>query len=124
MQTYYIKENDEFIVRSIGSEEAIAILVGSAVTNAVNKVNDIIINAVILRVNDAVSAANIGSMVEAHLGTMDMANVIDEALGEAIQDYDFENAIDNAIDDADINTLVKEKVTDHLDDLDIKISLD
>ena len=54
MNTYYKQDNGTFIPAEISSEDAIAILIQSAVTNAVNKANDIIINAVITRVSSAV----------------------------------------------------------------------
>ena len=123
MQTYYRKENEQFIVTSIGSEEAIAILIGSAVTNAVTKVNDIIINAVIARVNDAVSDANIQSMVAARLELTDISLIVDEAVGNAVRNYDYDGVIDNALDGVDIDEMVTDKINDHLGDCDIKISI-
>jgi hypothetical protein len=40
MNTYYKQDNGTFIPAEISSEDAIAILIQSAVTNTVNKVND------------------------------------------------------------------------------------
>lgn len=123
MQTYYRKENEQFIVTSIGSEEAIAILIGSAVTNAVTKVNDIIINEVIARVKDAVSDANIQSMVAARLELTDISLIVDEAVNNAVRNYDYDGVIDNALDGVDIDEMVIDKINDHLGDCDIKISI-
>ena len=123
MQTYYRKENEQFIVTSIGSEEAIAILIGSAVTNAVNKVNDIIINEVISRVKDAVSDANIQSRVASHLETVSISDILDEAVGNAVRNYDYDGVIDNALDGVDIDEMVTDRINDHLGDCNIKISI-
>lgn len=123
MQTYYRKENEQFILASIGSEEAIAILIGSAVTNAVTKVNDLIINEVISRVKDAVSDANIQSMVAARLELTDISLIVDEAVGNAVRNYDYDGVIDNALDGVDIDEMVTDKINDHLGDCDIKISI-
>ena len=123
MQTYYRKENEQFIVTSIGSEEAIAILIGSAVTNAVTKVNDIIINAVIARVNDAVSDSNIQSRVATHLSAMNITDVVDEAVKNAVAEYDYDGVIDNALDGVDIDEMVTEKITDHLDSCSIQVRI-
>jgi hypothetical protein len=123
MNTYYKQDNGTFIPATISSEDAIAILIQSAVTNAVNKVNDIIINAVIARVNDAVSDANIQSRVAAHLETSDITNIVDEAVGNAVSEYDYDSVIENALDDVDIDEMVREKVTDHLDSSSIQVRI-
>jgi hypothetical protein len=123
MQTYYKHDNGTFIPATISSEDAIAVLIQSAVTNAVNKVNDIIINALIARVNDAVSDANIQSKVAAHLETSDITNIVDEAVGDAVSNYDYDSVIENALDGVDIDQMVTDKINDHLGDCDIKISI-
>ena len=123
MQTYYKQDNGTFIPATISSEDAIAILIQSAVTNAVNKVNTLIINEVISRVNDAVSDANIQSRVAAHLETSDITNIVDEAVGNAVSEYDYDSAIENALDGVDIDEMVTEKVTDHLDSCSIQVRI-
>ncbi len=123
MNTYYKQDNGTFIPAEISSEDAIAILIQSAVTNAVNKVNDIIINAVIARVNDAVSDANIQNKVEAHLSTMDIGVIVEEAASNAARDYDYDSAIENALDGVDIDEMVTEKITDHLDSCSIQVRI-
>jgi hypothetical protein len=125
MNTYYTKHsvNDIYTPATISSEDAIAILIQSAVTNAVNKVNDIIINAVIARVNDAVSDSNIQSRVATHLSAMNITDVVDEAVKDAVAEYDYDGVIDNALDGVDIDEMVTEMITDHLGDSNIKISI-
>ena len=114
---------NQMVKATISSEDAIAILIQSAVTNAVTKVNDIIINAVIARVNDAVSDANIQSMVAARLELTDISLIVDEAVGNAVRNYDYDGVIDNALDGVDIDEMVTDKINDHLGDCDIKISI-
>jgi len=123
MQTYYKNDNGNFIQAEISSEDAIAILIQSAVTNAVNKVNNLIIDAVIIRVNDAVSNANIQGKVEAHLATVNIGNIVDEAVGNAVRDYDYDGVIDNTLDSIDIDEMVTEKVTDHLSECSIQVRI-
>jgi hypothetical protein len=125
MNTYYTKHpvNDTYSPVTISSEDAIAILIQSAVTNAVNKVNNLIINEVISRVNDAVSDANIQNKVEAHLSTMDIGVAVEEAASNAVQEYSYDSAIENALDGVDIDEMVTEKVTDHLDSCSIQVSI-
>jgi hypothetical protein len=123
MNTYYKQDNGTFIPATISSEDAIAILIQSAVTNAVNKVNDIIINAVIARVNDAVSDQNIQGKVIEHLGSMDIHDMVNETVGNAIKDYDYDGVIDNALDGVDIDEMVTEKITDHLDSCSIQVRI-
>lgn len=123
MNTYYKNDNGNFIPAEISSEDAIAILIQSAVTNAVNKVNDIMVNAVIARVNDAVSDANIQNKVEAHLSTMDIGVIVEEAASNAVQEYSYDSAIENALDSVDIDEMVTEKVTDHLDSCSIQVRI-
>lgn len=125
MNTYYTKHpvNDTYSPVTISSEDAIAILIQSAVTNAVNKVNTLIINEVISRVNDAVSDANIKGKVEAHLDTLDTTHMIDEAVSNAVNEYDYDGVIDNALGEIDIDEMVSEKVTDHLDSCSIQVRI-
>ena len=123
MQTYYKNDNGNFIQAEISSEDAIAILIQSAVTNAVNKVNNLIIDAVIIRVNDAVSNANIQGKVEAHLATVSIGDIVDEAVGNAVRDYDYDGVIDNTLDSIDIDEMVTEKVTDNLDSCSIQVRI-
>jgi hypothetical protein len=125
MNTYYTKHpvNDIYTPATISSEDAIAILIQSAVTNAVNKVNTLIINEVISRVNDAVSDANIQNKVEAHLSTMDIGVIVEEAASNAAHDYDYDSAIENALDGVDIDEMVTEKITDHLDSCSIQVRI-
>ena len=123
MQTYYKQDNGNFIQAEISSEDAIAILIQSAVTNAVNKVNNLIIDAVIIRVNDAVSNQNIQGKVIEHLGAMDIHDLVNENVENAIKDYDYDGVIDNALDSIDIDEMVTEKVTDHLDSCSIQVRI-
>jgi len=123
MNTYYKQDNGTFIPAEISSEDAIAILIQSAVTNAVNKVNDLIINEVISRVKDAVSDQNIQGKVIEHLGAMDIHDLVNENVENAIKVYNYDGAIDNALSDIDIDDLVTEKVNDHLSECSIQVSI-
>ena len=123
MQTYYKNDNGNFIATSISVDDAIAAIVQSAVTNAVNKSNDIIINAVIARVNDAVSSSNIQDKVIEHLSSMDIHERVNDAVSNAIKDYDYDGVIDNTLDSIDIDEMVTEKVTDHLSECSIQVSI-
>lgn len=124
MNTYYIKQdNDIYTPATISSEDAIAILIQSAVTNAVNKVNDIIVNAVIARVNDAVSDANIKSRVETHLSAMNITDIVDEATSNAIHEYDYDDVIESALGNIDIDEMVTDRLTDYLDSSSIQVRI-
>jgi len=123
MNTYYKNDNGNFIPAEISSEDAIAILIQSAVTNAVNKVNTLIINEVISRVSDAVSDQNIQGKVIEHLGSMDIHERVNDAVSNAIKDYDYDSVIDNALGEIDIDEMVSEKVTDHLDSCSIQVRI-
>ena len=123
MQTYYKQDNGTFIPAEISSEDAIAILIQSAVTNAVNQVNTLIINEVISRVNDAVSDSNIQSRVATHLSAMNITDVVDEAVKNAVAEYDYDGAIENALDGVNIDEMVTEKITDHLDSCSIQVRI-
>jgi benzoyl-CoA reductase/2-hydroxyglutaryl-CoA dehydratase subunit BcrC/BadD/HgdB len=123
MNTYYKNDNGNFIATSISVDDAIAAIVQSAVTNAVNKANDIIINAVITRVSSAVEDSNIKAMVDAHLATASIGDIVDEAVGNAVRDYDYDGVIDNTLDSIDIDEMVTEKVTDHLSECSIQVRI-
>jgi hypothetical protein len=123
MNTYYKNDNGNFIATSISVDDAIAAIVQSAVTNAVNKANDIIINAVITRVSSAVEDSNIKAMVDAHLATVSIGDIVDEAVGNAVRDYDYDDTICQAIDQIDIDEMVTDKVTDYLDSTSIQVRI-
>jgi uncharacterized protein YrrD len=123
MNTYYKQDNGNFIETPISVDDAIAAIVQTAVTNAVNKVNDIIINSVTNRVECALIESNIKAMVDAHLETADITNIVDEAVGNAVNDYDYDSVIEAALDDIDIDEMVTEKVTDYLDSTSIQVRI-
>ena len=123
MNTYYKNDNGNFIPAEISSEDAIAILIQSAVTNAVNKVNTLIINEVISRVNDAVSDSTIQERVKDHLATTNVGELVDNAISNAVRDYDYVDTIESALDSVDIDEMVTEKVTDHLDSCSIQVRI-
>jgi hypothetical protein len=125
MNTYYTKNpvNDTYTPATISADDAIAIIVQSAVTNAVNKANDIIASAVTARVTSAVEEANIKTMVASHLLTVNIGDIVDEALNDAARGYDYDGTIENAIDNLNIDEMVSEKVTDHLDSCSIQVSI-
>jgi len=124
MQTYYRNDKGEgFHPVEISSEDAIAALVQSATKNAVAKVDDIITNFVRSRVESAVENANIQEKVRDHLATTDIGELVDNALSNAVRDYDYDGVIDNALGDIDIDEMVTEKVTDHLGECTIQVSL-
>ena len=123
MNTYYKNDYGNFIPAEISSEDAIAILIQSAVTNAVNKVNTLIINEVISRVNDAVSDSNIQERVKDHLATTNIGELVDNAISNAVRDYAYDDTIESALDSVDIDEMVTEKVTDHLDSCSIQVRI-
>jgi len=124
MQTYYRNDKGEgFHPVDISSEDAIAALVQSATKNAVAKVDDIITNFVRSRVESAVENANIQGKVKDHLATTDIGELVDNAISNAVQDYNYDGIISDVIDGADIEAMVTEKVTEHLDECTIQVSL-
>ncbi len=125
MNTYYTKHpvNDTYSPVTISSEDAIAILIQSAVTNAVNKVNTLIINEVISRVNDAVSDSNIQERVKDHLATTNVGELVDNAISNAVRDYDYDDTIESALDSVDIDEMVSERVEEYLSNTSIQVRI-
>jgi excinuclease UvrABC helicase subunit UvrB len=123
MNTYYKNDNGNFIAATISVNDAIEAIVRSAATDAVNKANDIIINAVINRVECAVGEANIKGMVDNYLSSANISDAIDDAISKAIDNYDYSDTIDQAIDNMDIDEMVTEKVTDYLDSTSIQVRI-
>lgn len=125
MNTYYTKHpvNDTYTPTTISVDDAIAALIQSAVTNAVNKVNDIIINAVTGRVSAVVDEANIKSKIDEHLGTINIADIVDDHVDQAVRDYDYGSIVEEAAGDVNIEEIVEEKVRDHLDSCCIQVRI-
>jgi excinuclease UvrABC helicase subunit UvrB len=123
MNTYYKNDNGNFIATTISVNDAIEAIVRSAATDAVNKANDIIINAVINRVECAVGDANIKDMVDRYLTNANISDSINRAVSKAIDNYDYSDTIDQAIDNMDIDEMVTEKVTDYLDSTSIQVRI-
>jgi len=86
-------------------------------------VDDIITNFVRSRVESAVENANIQEKVRDHLATTDIGELVDNAISNAVQDYNYDGIISDVIDGADIEAMVTEKVTEHLDECTIQVSL-
>jgi len=124
MNTYYKNDNGNFIATTISVDDAITALVQSATKNAVDKVNDIITNFVISRVDSAVSDSNIQERVKDHLATTNIGELVDNAISNAVRDYDYDDTIESALDSIDIDEMVTEKVTDHLDSCSIQVRID
>ena len=124
MNTYYKNDNGNFITTTISVDDAIESIVKSAVTDAINKANGIILNAINTRVEAAVSEVNIKGIVDSYLSTASLADAIDDALSKAVENYDYDDKIDQAIDNMDIDELVKEKVSDYLDSCSLQVRID
>jgi nicotinamidase-related amidase len=123
MNTYYKNDNGNFIATTISVDDAITALVQSATKNAVDKVNDIITNFVVSRVDSAVSDYNIQERVKDHLATTNIGELVDNAISNAVRDYDYDDTIESALDSVDIDEIVREKVTDHLDSCSIQVRI-
>jgi len=123
MNTYYKNDNGNFIAATISVDDAITALVQSATKNAVDKVNDIITNFVVSRVDSAVSDSNIQEMVKDHLATTNVGELVDNAISNAVRDYDYDDTIESALDSVDIDELVSELVKEHLDSCSIQVRI-
>jgi len=123
MTTYYTKQDEAFTEVTFSDGLLISMIVEKHIKDALFNATALINDSIIIRVNDAVSNSNIQDKVAAHLETLDITNIVDEAVGDAVAEYDYDSVIENALDEVDIDEMVRERVTDHLDSSSIQVKI-
>lgn len=127
MNTYYTKNGDgtyqevTFPIKSL-IEMLVESYTKDAVFNATAMINEEISKAVrdviAPMVTDKVRPA-----VDEHLGTINVAELVDNEISNAVRDYDFSATIENAADGIDIDEMVEEAVREHLESCCIQVRI-
>lgn len=123
MNTYYTKNADgTFSEALIDSTDAASIIKASLINEAIAKTNKLVQECIDSTINDAIKAKITDSILE-HLGTMNIADIVDERVDEAVRDYDYSGMIENAADEVNIDEIVEERVRDHLESCTIQVRI-
>lgn len=127
MNTYYTKNGDgtyqevTFPIKSL-IEMLVESYTKDAVFNATAMINEEISKAVrdviAPMVTDKVRPA-----VDEHLGTINVAELVDNEISNAVRDYDFSATIESAADGINIDEMVEEAVKEHLDSCCIQVRI-
>jgi len=127
MNTYYTKNGDgtyqevTFPIKSL-IEMLVESYTKDAVFNATAMINEKISNlvddVVAPMVNDKVRPA-----VDEHLGTFNIADIVNDHVDQAVRDYDYGSIVEEAAGDVNIEEIVEEKVRDHLDSCCIQVRI-
>jgi hypothetical protein len=123
MTTYYTKQDEAFKEVTFSDGLLISMIVEKHIKDALFNATALINDSIIIRVNDAVSNSNIQEKVKDHLATTNVGELVDNAISNAVRDYDYDGTIDSALDSVDIDELVLELVKEHLDSCSIQVSL-
>ena len=127
MNTYYTKNGDgtyqevTFPIKSL-IEMLVESYTKDAVFNATAMINEEISKAVrdviAPMVTDKVRPA-----VDEHLNTINIADIVDDHIDQAVRDYDYSSIVESVADDVNIEEMVEEKVRDHLDGCCIQVRI-
>ena len=127
MNTYYTKNGDgtyqevTFPIKSL-IEMLVESYTKDAVFNATAMINEEISKAVrdviAPMVTDKVRPA-----VDEHLNTINIADIVDDHVDQAVRDYDYSSIVESVADDVNIEEIVEEKVRDHLDSCCIQVRI-
>jgi len=123
MNTYYTKNADgTFSEALIDSTDAVSLIRTNLINEALAKANKLVQECIESTIDDTIKAKITDSILE-HLGTMNIADIVDERVDEAVRDYDYSGMIENAADDVNIDEIVEEKIKDHLDSCSIQVRI-
>jgi hypothetical protein len=124
MNTYYIKQdNGAFAEVTFSDGMLITMIAEKLVGDSLLKATEVIKDTIQKRVSEVIYQSDLGTRTLNYLSTMSITDVVDEAVKDAVAEYDYDGVIENALDDVDIDEMVREKVTDHLDSSSIQVRI-
>ena len=124
MNTYYIKQdNGTFAEVTFSDGMLITMIAEKLVGDSLLKATEVIKDTIQKRVSEVIYQSDLGTRTHNYLSTMSITDVVDEAVKDAVAEYDYDGVIDNALDNVDIDEMVAEKITDHLDSSSIQVRI-
>lgn len=124
MNTYYIKQdNGAFAEVTFSDGMLITMIAEKLVGDSLIKATEVIKDTIQKRVSEVIYQSDLGARTLNYLSTMNITDVVDEAVKDAVAEYDYDGVIDNALDNVDIDEMVTEKITDHLDSSSIQVRI-
>lgn len=119
MNTYYTKNADgTFSEVLIDSTEAVSIIKTNLINEALAQTTKLVTDCVAGLVQDKIKPA-----IDEHMGTINIADIVDDQVTRAVQEYDYDRIVESAADEVDIDELVNDKVRDHLDSCCIQVRI-
>jgi hypothetical protein len=124
MNTYYIKQdNGAFAEVTFSDGMLISMVIEKHIKDAIFNAHSLINSAIADKVNKLCDELNITGRIKEHLGTINMADVIDEQVASAISNYDYSDIIESATEGVDVDEMVSEAVQEYLSNTSIQVRI-
>lgn len=124
MNTYYIKhDNGAFAEVTFSNEMLISMVIEKYLKDAIFTSTEIINAAINRKVDKVCDELNIQGKIKEHLSAMELHELVNECVKDAVAEYNYDGVIDNVLDNVDIDEMVTEKVQDHLDSCSIQVRI-
>lgn len=124
MNTYYIKhDNGAFAEVTFSDGMLITMIAQKLVEDSLLKATDVIKDTIQKRVSEVIYQSDLGTRTLNHLSTVDIGELVDNEISNAVRDYDFSDTIESAVDGINIDEMVEEAVKEHIESCSIQVRI-
>ena len=124
MNTYYIKQdNGAFAEVTFSDGMLITMIAEKLVGDSLLKATEVIKDTIQKRVSEVIYQSDLGARTLNHLSTVDIGELVDNEISNAVRDYDFSDTIESAVDGINIDEMVEEAVKEHMESCSIQVRI-
>lgn len=124
MNTYYIKhDNGAFAEVTFSNEMLISMVIEKYLKDAILNATAFINEAIDRKVDKVCDELNIQDKIREHLGTINILDIVDDNVDQAVREYNYDAMVENAADEIDINEMVTEAVQEYLSNTSIQVRI-